>query len=196
MGPSVEANLPTAYSQAGFNYAGDLAFDPEFLVPYRGYGNTLEYYKFDGTSNYDSLQVSLQRRFSKGLTFGTAYTFSKALTTASADEDLQDTFSPRKYDYRLASYEVPHVLAINYVYDVPNLAKYFNGPKWLSYVTDNFQLSGVAQFMTGGGKNSRSLRKRLLVCERLKFSVAGTVHVTAAVSRTQCNVHGNHVESV
>jgi Carboxypeptidase regulatory-like domain/TonB-dependent Receptor Plug Domain len=147
--PAVEPNLPTAYSQAGFNYAGDLAYDPQFLVPYKGYGNTLEYYKFDGTSNYNSLQVSLQRRFSKGLTFGAAYTYSKALTTASADEDKQDAFFPRKYDYRLASYDVPHVLAINYVYDVPSLTKRFNGPKWLSYVTDNFQLSGVTQFMAG-----------------------------------------------
>jgi hypothetical protein len=146
--PAVEPDLPAAYSQAGFNYAGDMAFDAPFLVPYKGYG-TVEYYKFDGTSNYNSLQVSLQRRFSKGLTLGAAYTYSKVLTTASTDEDMQDTFFPRRYDYRLASYDVPHVLALNYVYDVPNLTKHFNGPKWLSYVTDNFQLSGVTQFMSG-----------------------------------------------
>ncbi len=38
---------------------------------------------------------------------------------------------------------------MNYVYDLPNLRKHFGGPKWMSYVTDNFQLSGVTQFMTG-----------------------------------------------
>ena len=146
--PAVEPNLPTAYSQAGFNYAGDMAFDAPFLVPYKGYG-TIEYYKFDGTSNYNSLQVSLQRRFGQGLTLGAAYTFSKVLTTASTDEDLQDSFNPRKFDYRLASFDVPHVLALNYVYDVPSLTKRLHGPKWLSYVTDNFQLSGVTQFMSG-----------------------------------------------
>jgi hypothetical protein len=146
--PAVEPNLPDAYVQAGFNYAGDMAYDAPFLVPYKGYG-TIEYYKFDGTSNYNSLQVSLQRRFSKGLTLGAAYTYSKALTTASADEDMQDTFFPRKFDYRLASYDVPHVLALNYVYDIPNITKHFHGPKWLSYVTDNFQISGVTQFMSG-----------------------------------------------
>ena len=80
---------------------------------------------------------------------GAVYTFSKALTTASGDEDIQDAFFPRKYDYRLANYDVPHILAINYVYDVPNLTKRFNGPKWLSYVTDNFQISGVTQLMAG-----------------------------------------------
>ena len=141
--PAVEAGLPDAYVQAGFNYAGDLAFDPE------SYGNFLSYYKFDGTSNYNSLQASLQCRFSKGLTLGAAYTFSKALTTASGDEDTVDTFNPRRYDYRLASYDVPHVLAVNYVYDVPSVTKRFGGPKWLSYITDNFELAGVTQFMSG-----------------------------------------------
>jgi carboxypeptidase family protein/TonB-dependent receptor-like protein len=147
--PAVEPGLPTQVAQAGFNYAGDLAFDPEFLVPFKGYGNSLEYYKFDGTSNYHSLQVSLQRRFSKQLTLGAVYTYSKALTTASADEDFQDTFLPRKLDYRLASFDVPHNLAVSYVYDVPGLTKHFGGPKWLSYVTDNFQFSGITQFQSG-----------------------------------------------
>jgi len=147
--PAVEPGLPDEIAQAGFNYAGDLAFDPEFLVPFRGYGNSIEYYKFDGTSNYHSLQASLQRRFGKGLTLGAVYTYSKALTTASSDEDFQDAFFPRKFDYRLASFDVPHNLAINYVYDVPNLTKHFAGPKWLSYITDNFQFSGITQFQSG-----------------------------------------------
>jgi hypothetical protein len=146
--PSVEPGLADAYVQAGFNYSGNYAYDGPFVVPYRGYG-TIEYYKFDGTSNYNSLQTSVQRRFSKGLTLGAVYTWSKALTTASGDEDLTDTFLTRRIDYRLASFDSPHVLAINYVYDLPNLTKRFGGPKWLSYITDNFQLSGITQFMTG-----------------------------------------------
>ena len=146
--PSVEPGLADAYAQAGFNYSGSYAYDAPYVVPYRGY-STIEYYKFDGTSNYNSLQTSIQRRFAKGLTVGAVYTFSKALTTASGDEDLTDTFLTRRMDYRLASFDSPHVLAVNYVYDLPNLTKHFNGPKWLSYVTDNFQWSGVTQFMTG-----------------------------------------------
>ena len=146
--PAVEPDLADAYVQAGFNYSGNYAYDAPFVVPYRGY-NTIQYYKFDGTSNYNSLQTSIQRRFSRGLTLGAVYTFSKALTTASADEDLTDTFLTRRMDYRLASFDSPHVLAINYVYDLPNVTKHFSGPKWLSYITDNFQLSGVTQFMTG-----------------------------------------------
>ena len=45
----------------------------------------MAYLEFDGTSNYNSLQASLQRRFSKGLTFGAVYTWSKSMTTAGSD---------------------------------------------------------------------------------------------------------------
>jgi hypothetical protein len=118
-------------------------------VPYRGYAGFIQYYKFDGNADYHSLQVSVQRRFSKGLTFGAAYTYSRSRTTANADEDQQDAFDTRKYDYRLAWWDRPHVLVFNYVYDIPSLAKKFGGPKWLGYITDNFQLSGITTFESG-----------------------------------------------
>jgi len=107
------------------------------LVPYKGYGQ-IQYLQFDGTSNYNSLQASLQRRFTKGLTLGAVYTWSKSLTTASSDQDLQDAFNPRGLDYRAGSWDRTHVFAANYVYDLPNLTKHFGGPKWLSYVTTIF----------------------------------------------------------
>lgn len=146
--PAVEPDLPAAYAAAGFNFSGNYAFDAPFLVPYRGYG-LIEHYGFDGTANYSSLQVSVQHRFSRTLTFGVAYTFSKTLTTANRDEDLQDAFNPRRYDYRLAEWDRPHVLAFNYVYDLPSLTKHFGGPTWLSYVTDGFQLSGITIIESG-----------------------------------------------
>jgi hypothetical protein len=147
--PAQEANLPTAYTDAGFNYSGNNAFDPEFLVPYKGYSNVLEYYKFDGTANYNSLQVSVQRRFTRGLTFGAAYTFSKTMTTANRDEDWQDAFNPAQYDYRLAEWDRPHVFVFNYVYDLPKVTKHLGGPKWLGYLTDDYQLSGITTFESG-----------------------------------------------
>ncbi len=146
--PAVEADLPQAYSAAGFNFSGNYAFDAPFLVPYKGYG-VIERYGFDGTANYNSLQVSAQRRFARTLTFGVAYTFSKTLTTANRDEDWQDAFNPRRYDYRIAEWDRPHVLAFNYVYDLPSVTKHFGGPSWLSYITDGYQLSGITLFESG-----------------------------------------------
>jgi hypothetical protein len=146
--PAVEPNLPPEYAAAGYAFSGRYAYTQNFLSPYKGYGQ-MEYYKFDGTSNYNALQVSVQRRFARGLTFGGVYTWSKTLTTSSADESFVDPFNPRKYSYGVASYDRPNVGAINYVYDLPSLARRFNGPHWLSYVTDGYQLSGLANIMSG-----------------------------------------------
>ena len=150
--PDVQPGLQPQYLAAGYNFNGFCAFGyhnftSAYLVPYKGYGQ-IPYLEFSGTSNYNSLQVSLQRRFSKGLTFGAVYTFSKALATANGDQDTQDTFNPL-LDYRAASWDRTHVFAANYVYDLPGVTKHFGGPKWLSYITDNYQISGITQLMTG-----------------------------------------------
>ncbi len=146
--PNVEPNLPPEYAAAGYNFSGRYSYAQNYLSPYKGYGQ-MEYYKFDGTSNYNGLQVSVQRRFAKGLTFGGVYTWSKTLTTSSADESFVDPFNPRKYSYGVASYDRPSVGAINYVYDLPGVAKRFNAPHWVGYITDGYQLSGLANMMSG-----------------------------------------------
>jgi len=150
--PAVEPNLPAAYAAAGLDFSGLYAYGrPSYtdapLVPYKGYGQ-IQYLEWNGTANYNSLQASLQKKFGRGLTAGAVYTWSKALTTASSDQDLQDPFNPL-LDYRAASWDRTQVFAANYVYDIPGVTKHFGGPKWLSYVTDNYQLSGVTNFMTG-----------------------------------------------
>jgi hypothetical protein len=141
------------YAAAGYSYSGICAYGRSSytnapLVPFKGYGQ-IQYLQFDGTSNYNSLQASLQRRFSKGFTLGVVYTWSKSLTTATSDQDMQDPLNPRGLDYRAAGWDRTHVFAANYVLDLPNVTKHFGGPKWLSYITDNFQLSGVTQVMSG-----------------------------------------------
>jgi len=150
--PAVEPDLPSIYSDVGLNFSGLYAFGhPSYtnapLVPFKGYGQ-ISYLKFDGTSNYNSLQASLQRRFSQGLTFGLAYTWSKSLATANSDQDTQNNVDPL-LDYRAASWDRTHVFAASYVYDIPRFTRHFGGPKWLSYLTDDYQLSGVTQLMSG-----------------------------------------------
>ena len=143
----------SAYQAAGYSFTGICAlgrasYTDAPLVPYKGYGQ-IPYLNFDGTANYNSLQASLQRRFSKGLTMGAVYTWSHSITTANGDGDTQDPFNPRLLDYRSAGWDRRHVFAANYVYDLPNLTKRFNGPTWLSYITDHYQLSGVVNVTSG-----------------------------------------------
>ena len=154
--PAVEPGLPAAYSAAGFNFSGTYAYGrPGYLnsrlVPYKGYGQ-IYYMQFDGNSNYNSLQVSFQKRYSTGLTFGAVYTYSKALATLSSDPGgytMVDPFLMRSVDYGAASFDRTHVFAANYIYALPNVSKHLGGSKWVSYLTDHYQLSGVIQAMSG-----------------------------------------------
>jgi len=150
--PAVEPGLPPIYAAAGYNFSGayalgHMSYTNAALVPYKGYGQ-ISYLDWGGTSNYNSLQASLQRRFTKGLTAGAVYTWSKSLTTSSNDQDYQNPLNAL-IDYRAADWDRTHVFAANYVYDIPGVAKHFGGPKWLGYITDNYQLSGVTNVMTG-----------------------------------------------
>jgi len=143
----------TPYQDAGYSYSGICAlghnsYTDAPLLPYKGYGQ-MSYMKFDGTANYNSLQTSLQRRFTKGLTLGAVYTYSHSITTATGDQDTQAPFNPRALDYRSASWDRRHVFAVNYVYELPKLTRHFNGPKWLSYLTDNYEISGVTNIQSG-----------------------------------------------
>jgi hypothetical protein len=144
--PDEEPNLPQAYRDAGLKFTGRFAFQPDFLRAFPGYG-TVQMKTLGGSSNYHSLQATLQRRFSRGVTFGAAYTWSKALGTASAAEgEFINIVCSRCYDYRLLSFDRQHVLNLNYIWDLPKV----KASHWLAKgVLNDWQLTGVTQFMTG-----------------------------------------------
>jgi hypothetical protein len=120
--------------------------DANFIRPFMGFSD-ITYFKADATANYNSLQVSLNRRMASSLFFGLAYTWSKALTTASGDGDFTriDEFN-RKANYALASFHRAHNLAVNWVYDIPTP---FRDNRALRLALGGWQLSGIYQYMTG-----------------------------------------------
>lgn len=147
--PTVQPGLPLIYSQAGLSFTGANALPVNFLRPYQGIGD-ISYRSFDATSNYNSLQVSVNRRFSSNLTFGFAYTFAKTFTTANDDTTtFTNPFNTRGYNYQLANFDRTHVAVLNYVYTLPKLASHLGGNAVLRGVMDNWQLSGLSQFVTG-----------------------------------------------
>ncbi len=146
--PSTQPNLPLAYSQAGINFTGQFALPVNFLRPFPGYGD-INFRSFDAISNYNALQVSVNRRFTNRLTFGIAYTWSKAQTTANDEVEFTHPFNSRGYDYRLFGSDRTHVFVANYVYDLPKVGRYL-GDSWLARgVFDNWQISGITQFVSG-----------------------------------------------
>jgi len=118
-----------------------------FLVPYRGWSN-LMYEQFAATANYNSLQASVNRRFSHGLMFGGSYTFSKALGEANSETGAVSAyFSPRQRNYQPLSFNRAQVLAINYAYDLPRVN--LPGGRATSAVVNGWTVSGITSATTG-----------------------------------------------
>lgn len=119
-----------------------------FFRPYAGEGNLLVY-EHAGNSNYNSLQVAINRRFTHGLQFGVAYTFSRLLGYASADGDtLSPYFTPRQRNYGPLTFDRTNTLVFNYMYDLPKFGTRL-GSKPAGWVLDNWQISGITSFISG-----------------------------------------------
>ncbi len=146
--PDEEGWRPQLFKDLGLPFTGANALPVNYLRPYKGYGD-IQYWRWDGDGNYNSLQVSANKRFSKTISFGAAYTYSKTMATSSNDGQWTSYIDPKKYNYALTNWDRPHVLAVNYVVDLPKFSRWMGNNKAVSYITDGFQLSGVSQFMSG-----------------------------------------------
>ncbi|MBM3758097.1 MAG: TonB-dependent receptor [Acidobacteria bacterium] len=117
-----------------------------FLRPLVGYTD-INMVEWAGSSNYHSLQATVNRRFTRNLEFGLAYTWSKALNYVDDDENpVSVLVSPRVWNYGLASFDRTHVAKLNFVWALPKA-------RWTSsvskFVLNDWQLSGIAT-MSGG----------------------------------------------
>ncbi|MBI5281175.1 MAG: TonB-dependent receptor [Candidatus Solibacter usitatus] len=119
-----------------------------FLRPYFGHQDIN--YRFNGVwSNYNSFQLSANRRFTRGLQFGIAYTWSRTMGVADSDTSgLSPYFAWSARNYGPAGFDRRHIFVANYIWDVPGLGKRFNS-KPLGWITDNWQISGITSFISG-----------------------------------------------
>jgi len=99
------------------------------------------------TNNYNSLQISLSHRSTKGLTLGLAYTWSKDLTTNSNDRGSSASNSyDFKLDYGPSSTNTPQMLIVNYIYELP----FFKSQRGLEgHILGGWELSGISSFVSG-----------------------------------------------
>jgi hypothetical protein len=96
---------------------------------------------------YNALQVSWNRTFRSGWSFGVSYTYSKSMDAGSSSgNDLV----PNPYDtsplWGPSSYDTRHLAVVNYIYDLP----FFRSQNNLTgKLLGGWQIIGVAQFQTG-----------------------------------------------
>lgn len=129
------------------NPAGGVLPD-NFFRPYPGYAN-IPTVRFNLTSNYHSLQTQLTRRFSHGLEFGAAYTWSKAMDYTDTWNGTVGTYVPiRIYNYGPAGYDRRNNLTANFLWSLPKGSRLWNSAISRT-VLDNWQISGIASFISG-----------------------------------------------
>ncbi|MGD0161028.1 MAG: TonB-dependent receptor [Candidatus Sulfotelmatobacter sp.] len=109
-------------------------------------------------SNYNSLQVRLEKRYSHGLQYEAAYTFAHALDNASSaslgsvnNGDFRDQTNPN-LEYGNADFDVRQRFVFSYTYDLPFgrgrlFAKDASGIA--NQILGNWQMSGVFSAATG-----------------------------------------------
>lgn len=139
-------NQDTTLATTATTLPGSNALAPNFLRPLRGFGQ-INLYESAAISNYNALQVSLNRRAAAGLFVGIAYTYSKTLTDATSDTaNVRADSLTRAADYGAANFDRRHVFAANYVYTLPNLTR---GNRFTRALTNGWQYSGVISAATG-----------------------------------------------
>ena len=114
----------------------------------------------DATSNYNSLQLSLQRQFSHGFSFQGAYTYSHSIDTASgpfpsdwvSEPGVSQNFYDLSADRASSAFDRRNVVIGNLLYDLP----FGHGRRWKKTWTrangkiiEGWRLSTIARLMSG-----------------------------------------------
>lgn len=114
--------------------------------PFRGY-RSIAIIQPRYNSNYHSMQISAQRRFTGASQINFAYTWSKNLTDNQTDRSTapQDTYNIPAEKSR-ATLDRRHVFNFNYVYELP----YYDKQRGLvGKLLGGWQLSGIFTWQTG-----------------------------------------------
>ncbi|MET0647287.1 MAG: TonB-dependent receptor [Pyrinomonadaceae bacterium] len=125
------------------------------VIPYPNLG-PIEYRDNGGNSNYHGGELTLEKRFSRGFSFRTAYTYSKSIDYAQEHlaaggtgsftqnaRDLRERRGPSDFDVR-------HRLVGSYIYELPfGQGRSYVNDGALAHVVGGWRLSGLANVRSG-----------------------------------------------
>ncbi len=118
---------------------------PNGPLPYPNF-QQIEYRDPLGNGVYHGMDVTLERRFTAGLTFRAAYTYSKSIDNTGEHLATLASFSQNGRDFKSwrgpSDFDVPQRLVLSYVYEFP----FGKGQKWVT--------SGPAAYLAGGWRMS------------------------------------------
>jgi hypothetical protein len=148
---SNDVNIPTPT----FRPDGTPFFPTGQLRPNTAF-TTIELKSSDGNSWYNAMVFEVRKRFSKGLTAQSSYTFSRNIDTTQASTFFSDAtngtttafpeFPGFEYNKGLSDYHAKHNWVFNFTWDLP----FARGMKGVAgKFLDGWQLSGLGQLRSG-----------------------------------------------
>jgi hypothetical protein len=168
--------LPQNQNPAGTSsIPGANAYPQVELNAYRGFGNITNN-RNTASSNYNSMQVGVSRRYVKGLFVQATYTWGKILGTTSNDfgGGIDYLGRTRQLLYTPASYDRRSTFTAVYSYELPSLFR----ESVLHAIADGWQISGITYLWTG-----------------TPFSIGQTVYVPGTTtSLGSANLTGSYTE--
>ncbi|HEY8562045.1 MAG TPA: VIT domain-containing protein [Pyrinomonadaceae bacterium] len=101
----------------------------------------------DGESNFDSLQLRLERRFSRGFSFNARYALAKSEDNFSPDTLRETNFAPLDLTSERgpADFDARQQFSVYAVYDIPT----FFSRGWLKRFAEDWSISAFANARTG-----------------------------------------------
>jgi hypothetical protein len=129
-----------------------------------------------GNSNYNSLQASLEKHFSRGLQFQAAYTFSKSIDTASSFENIVNPFNSR-LSRSLSLFDARHRFVFSPVWELP-IPKHEG---FAGKVVNGWQMSGIVTYQTGFPIHILSGNDTELTTSDADFEPVGQPNITGPV---------------
>ena len=126
-----------------------------------------------GNSNYNSMQVSLRKSLSHGLSFQASYTWSHSIDNTSGFEN--SGFGSRAVDpYNFAlnrgdsTFDARQRFVVNYDYEVPHLSRYWSNA-FTRTVLDGWHVAGITTLQTGFPISIADTGFRSLQCDSYAY---------------------------
>ena len=137
MGSALSASVPNPYFgvvPASSSIGKSTVSAQQLLRPFPEFTNVALFRDNIGNSSYEAVQAKLEKRFSRGLTFSAAYTFSKLIDDASSvfsntiftgpvvNTGIADA-NNLHLERDLSSGDIPRVFSASWVYKIPRVWK-------------------------------------------------------------------------
>ncbi|QHS50625.1 carboxypeptidase-like regulatory domain-containing protein [Edaphobacter sp. 12200R-103] len=112
--------------------------------PYAGYGPITIVWQGSG-STYNGLQLDLNHRFQKGVSFGLAYTYAHANDCGSFQKNFLPNFYDPKFLCGASDYDIRQAFTMNSITEIP----FHSGSRLANQVLGGWQISQIYNFQTG-----------------------------------------------